>query len=70
MKTKKSDHITSMYCGDTYLDIYSESYSIEDVYDICIENTDISVWEMVHCLNWDEFKKQLGEALYEARKFA
>lgn len=64
---KNKNYTTSMYYGDTYLDIYSESYSTEDVYDICIADTNISVWEMIHALDWDKFEKSLDEVMYQVR---
>jgi hypothetical protein len=67
MSIKKKNYLTCMYSGNTLLDIYGDSYDVEDVYDICIANTEISVWEMIHELNWGSIKAELDEALYLAR---
>ena len=57
----KATYLLSMYLGDTYLDVHGDPDQIEDIY---IHDTDISVFEMVHALNWVEFKKKFKEAYY------
>lgn len=62
--------MTSLYVGDTLLDVdfymidgeddigYTGDIEIEDVR---IANTDISVLEMIHSLNWDKFEQMVWE---------
>lgn len=64
--------MTSLYVGDTLLDVdfymidgeddigYTGDIEIEDVR---IANTDISVLEMIHSLNWDKFEQQVWESI-------
>ena len=63
-----------MYCGDTYLDIYGYVDKDEpsvghvggiDIEDVRIANTDVSVWEMIHALDFDKFDKQAHESWAE-----
>ena len=63
---KVSNYLMSMYCGDTLLDVYGEVDNDEpslghvggiDIEDVCIADTDISVWEMLHSLNFDKFNE-------------
>lgn len=61
-----------MYCGDTLVDVYGEISKPEadlgyngdiDIYDVRIADTDISVFEMIHALNWDKFNDAAWETL-------
>lgn len=64
--------MTSLYVGNTLLDVdfymidpeddigYTGDIEIEDVR---IANTDISVLEMIHALDWDKFEKQVWESV-------
>lgn len=63
---KLSNYLMTMYCGDTLLDVYGEVDNDEpslghvggiDIEDVCIADTDISVWEMLHSLNFDKFNE-------------
>ena len=63
---KASNYLMSIYCGDTLLDVYGEVDNDEpslghvggiDIEDVCIADTDISVWEMLHSLNFDKFNE-------------
>jgi len=63
---KASNYLMTMYCGDTLLDVYGEVDNDEpslghvggiDIEDVCIADTDISVWEMLHSLNFDKFNE-------------
>ena len=61
---------TSLYVGDTVLDVdfymdepepdigYTGNVNIEDVR---IADTDISVLDMIHSLNWEIFQKKVEE---------
>jgi hypothetical protein len=61
---------TSLYVGDTLLDVdfymdepepdigYTGNVNIEDVR---IADTDISVLDMIHALNWEIFQKKVEE---------
>ena len=61
---------TSLYVGDTLLDVdfyidapepnigYTGNINIEDVR---IADTDISVLDMIHALNWEIFQKKVEE---------
>jgi hypothetical protein len=60
-----------MYYGDTYLDIYGYEDADEpnvghvggvDIEDVCISDTEVSVLEMIHALNWDKFEAQVHES--------
>jgi hypothetical protein len=62
--------MTSVYVGDTLLDV--DFYMIEpeddigytgdvEIEDVRIADTDISVLEMLHSLNWDKFQKLVEE---------
>jgi hypothetical protein len=60
----------SMYCGDTLLDVYGELSDPEpnlgyngdiDIYDVRLSNTDVSVFEMIHSLNWEKFNDSAWE---------
>ena len=63
---KASNYLMSMYCGDTLLDVYGYVDKDEpsvghvggiDIEDVCIADTDISVWEILHSLNFDKFNE-------------
>ena len=60
--------MTSVYMGNTLLDV--DFYMIEpeddigytgdvEIEDVRIADTDISVLEMIHALDWDKFQKQV-----------
>lgn len=61
-------YLLTMYVGDTSLDIYGSKDDDDpsvghigaiDIEDVCIANTQISVLEMIHSLNWDKFQDQV-----------
>jgi hypothetical protein len=58
---KKAQFMVTMTLGDTDLDIHGCLDQIEEIY---IHDTDIEIFELVHALNWDEFKKRFNEAMY------
>ena len=69
-----NNYLCSMYCGDTYLDIYGSVDEEEpdvghvggiDIEDVRIAESEISVLEMVHSLNWAKFNQQAHEAYAE-----
>jgi len=71
---KASNFLMSMYCGDTLLDVYGYVDKDEpsvghvggiDIEDVCIADTEISVWEMIHALDFDKFDKQAQESWRE-----
>jgi len=73
---KASNFLMSMYCGDTLLDVYGYVDKDEpsvghvggiDIEDVCIADTDISVWEMIHALDFDKFDKQAQESWGDRR---
>jgi hypothetical protein len=77
MKQKRYPIIT-ICCGDTYLDVYGEIDHDEpsvghvggiDIEDICIADTDTSVLEMIHSLNWDKFN-DLVQGEYQCKDHA
>ena len=60
-----------MYCGDTYLDIYGSVEEDDptvgyvggiDIEDVTIAESEISVLEMIHALDWAKFNEQAHEA--------
>ena len=62
--------MTSVYVGNTLLDV--DFYIIEpeddigytgnvEIEDVRIADTDISVLEMIHALDWHKFQKQVEE---------
>jgi len=66
-----NNYLCSMYCGDTYLDIYGSVDVAEpsvghvggiDIEDVRIAESEISVLEMIHGLNWAKFNQQAHEA--------
>jgi len=69
-----NNYLFSMYCGDTYLDIYGYVDEDEpsvghvggiDIEDVCICDTTTSVWEMIHSLNFDKFNEQAQQSWAE-----
>lgn len=69
-----NNYLCSMYCGDTYLDVYGSVDEPDhtvghvggiDIEDVRIAESEISVLEMVHSLNWDKFNQQAHEAYAE-----
>jgi hypothetical protein len=68
---KLKNYVLSVCFGDTYLDVYGYGDEDEDdvgyvgsvdIEDVCIENTEISVLEMIHSLNWAAFEDKVQEA--------
>ena len=51
-----------IYIGDTLVDIHG--YGRNEIEDAFIAGTDTSVWEMIHALDYDKFKKQADQSLY------
>ena len=76
---KNKNYVVSLYCGDTYLDVYGEVDCDEpsvghvggvDIEDVCIADTDTSVLEMIIGLGgWDKFEESVQEA-YASRNYA
>lgn len=68
---KLNNYVVSLYCGDTYLDVYG-SVDIDEpdvghvgaveIEDVCIADTEISVLEMIHYLYWPKFNEKVQEA--------
>lgn len=74
----RKNYVVSLYCGDTLLDVYGEIDRDEpsvghvggvDIEDVCIADTETSVLEMIHGLNWDKFNESVQEA-YATRNYA
>jgi hypothetical protein len=61
-KIKKAPYMGHLYVGDTMVDIHG--YGRGEICEVYISDTDISVWEMIHALNWDKFEKDADEAAY------
>jgi hypothetical protein len=71
VKKKRIDmknYVMSLYCGDTYLDVYGSIDKAEldigyvggvDIEDVFIADTEISVLEMIHSLGWDKFNDKV-----------
>lgn len=68
------NHVFSMYYGDTYLDIYGYEDASEpnvghvggiEIEDVKIADTDVSVLEMIHALNWEKFEQKVQEEYVE-----
>ena len=69
---KLNNYVVSLYCGDTYLDVYGSVDEDEpdvgyiggvDIEDVCIANTETSVLEMIHGLGgWAKFEIKVQEA--------
>ena len=58
----KAPYMGQIYIGDTLVDIHG--YGRNEIEDAFIANTDTSVWEMIHALDYDKFKKQADQSLY------
>jgi hypothetical protein len=67
-----SNYITTVFCGDTKLDVYGYLDDAEpdlgyngdiNIEDVRLADTDISVFEMIHSLNWDKFVNSVWEDL-------
>jgi hypothetical protein len=71
-----NNYIFTTYFGDTKLDIYGYTSKdepsvghvggIEDIEDVCIADTQTSVLEMIHGLNWDKFESVIQQAYAES----
>jgi hypothetical protein len=69
---KLNNYVVSLYCGDTYLDVYGSVDKDEpdvgyiggiDIEDVCIADTETSVLEMIHGLGgWPKFEISVQEA--------
>ena len=70
------NYVMSLYCGDTYLDVYGSIDKDEldighvggvDIEDVFIANTEISVLEMIHSISgWDKFNDSV-QAVYQTK---
>ena len=58
---KKAQFMVTMTLGDTDLDVHGDPDQIEEIY---IHGTDIEIFELIHSLNWNEFKSKFHEAMY------
>jgi hypothetical protein len=66
---KLQNYVMSLYCGDTYLDVYGSIDEDEpdvghvggvEIEDVCIADTETSVLEMIHGLGgWDKFNNSV-----------
>jgi hypothetical protein len=73
---KLQNYVLSLYCGDTYLDVYGSIDENDDtvghvggvdIEDVCIANTDTSVLEMIHGLGgWAKFEDSVQAAYQES----
>jgi hypothetical protein len=68
---KNKNYVVSLYCGDTYLDVYGSvdeddptvgHIGAVDIEDVCIADTETSVFEMIYSLGWSKFYEQVQEA--------
>jgi hypothetical protein len=76
---KLNNYVVSLYCGDTYLDVYGSVDKDEpdvgyiggvDIEDVFIANTEISVLEMIHSIGgWDKFNDSV-QAAYQTKDHA
>jgi hypothetical protein len=75
---KLNNYVVSLYCGDTYLDVYGSIDKDEpsvghvggvDIEDVCIADTETSVLEMIHGLNWAKFNDSV-QAAYQQKDYA
>ncbi len=75
---KLNNYVVSLYCGDTYLDVYGSVDKDEpdigivggvDIEDVCIADTKTSVLEMIHSLNWAKFNDNV-QAAYQQKDHA
>jgi len=71
-------YVLSLYVGDTYLDVHGSIDKDEpnigivggvDIDDVFIANTNTSVLEMIHSLNWAKFNDSV-QAAYQQRNHA
>jgi len=71
-------YVLSLYVGDTYLDVHGGIDKDEpnigivggvDIDDVFIANTNTSVLEMIHSLNWAKFNDSV-QAAYQQRDHA
>jgi hypothetical protein len=62
----KQHQLFSVYCGDTLIDVWGESMSMDDITDYRIADTDISVYEMIDELDASgKFNKLVKQRMYE-----
>jgi hypothetical protein len=62
----KQHQLFSIYCGDTLIDVWGESMSMDDITDYRIADTDISVYEMIDELDTSgKFNKLVKQRMYE-----
>jgi hypothetical protein len=76
---KLQNYVVSLYCGDTYLDVYGSIDKDEpsvghvggvDIEDVCIADTETSVLEMIYGLGgWAKFEDSV-QAAYQQRDHA
>jgi hypothetical protein len=75
---KLNNYVVSLYCGDTYLDVYGSVDKDEpdvgyiggiDIEDVCIADTETSVLEMIHRLDWAKFNDSV-QAAYQTKDHA
>jgi hypothetical protein len=69
---KLNNYVVSLYCGDTYLDVYGSVDEDDptvghvggvEIEDVCIADTETSVLEMIHGLGgWAKFEIKVQEA--------
>jgi hypothetical protein len=68
---KNKNYVVSLYCGDTYLDVYGSvdeddptvgHIGAVDIEDVCIADTETSVFEMIYSFGWSKFYEQVQEA--------
>jgi hypothetical protein len=71
-------YVLSLYVGDTYLDVHGGIDKDEpsvgyvggvDIDDVFIANTEISVLEMIHSLDWAKFNDKV-QAAYQQKDHA
>ena len=72
---KLQNYVVSLYCGDTYLDVYGSVDKDDDtighiggvdIEDVCIADTDTSVLEMINGLGgWAKFEDSV-QAKYQS----
>ena len=76
--SKLNNYVVSLYCGDTYLDVYGSVDKDDDtvghvggvdIEDVCIADTEISVLEMIHHLYWPKFNDSV-QAAYQQKDHA
>jgi hypothetical protein len=75
---KLNNYVVSLYCGDTYLNVYGSVDKDEpdvgyiggvDIEDVCIADTETSVLEMIHSLDWAKFNDKV-QAAYQQKDHA